>query len=128
MSTFYQPNHCKRKICIIAENKAENLRNLENLKSIFFSKNLSKYHCPGSLIKQGFQKALLIPQKNPEKPKSENILPFITTFNPNNPNIYSTIKSSVHCLKNNNVSGFHNMNLIQRKCQPPNLKKLKQNI
>ena len=43
---------------------------------------------------------------------------------PNNPNIYSTIKSSVICLKNNNVSGFHKINLIQSKRQPPNLKKL----
>ena len=51
-------------------------------------------------------------------------MPFITTFNPNNPNIYSTIKSSVNCLKNNNVSGFHNIKLIQSKRQSPNLKKL----
>ena len=29
----------------------------------------------------------------------------------------------VICLKNNNVSGFHNINLIQRKRQTPNLKK-----
>ena len=55
---------------------------------------------------------------------NESILPFITTFNPNNPNIYSTIKSSVNCLKNNNVSGFHNIKLIQSKRQSPNLKKL----
>ena len=49
---------------------------------------------------------------------------FITAFNPNNPNIYGTIKSSVNCLKNNNVSGFHNIKLIQSKRQSPNLKKL----
>ena len=49
---------------------------------------------------------------------------FITTFNPNNPNIYSTIKSSINCLKNNNVRGFHNIKLIQSKRQSPNLKKL----
>ena len=60
-----------------------------------------------------------------KKLSNENILPFITIFNTkNNPNIYSTIKSSVNCLKNNNVSGFHNINLIQSKRQPPNLKKL----
>ena len=62
--------------------------------------NLSKYHYPNSLIKQGFQKALSIPQKDlrkPIKPSYENILPFITTFNRNNLNIYSTIKSSVIC-------------------------------
>ena len=49
---------------------------------------------------------------------------FITTFNPSSPNIYSTIKSSVNCLNDNNVSGFHNIRLIQNKCQSPNLKKL----
>ena len=52
------------------------------------------------------------------------MLPFITTFNPNNPNIYSTLKSSVNCLRNNNVSSFHNIKLIQSKRQSPNLKKL----
>ena len=119
------PNHCKRnipfclgrRICAIAENNTEKLKNLESLKS-----NLSKYHYPNSLIKQGFQKAPSIPQRDlrkPKKPSNENILPFITTFNPNNPNIYSTIKSSVICLKNNNVSGFHNINLIQSKRQHP---------
>ena len=46
------------------------------------------------------------------------------TFNRNNSNIYSIIKSSVNCLKNNSVSGFLNINLIQSKHQPPNLKKL----
>ena len=44
-------------------------------------------------------------------------MPLNTTFKPNNPNIYSTIKSSVNCLKNNNVGGFHNIKLIQSKRQ-----------
>ena len=95
---------------------------MKNLKT-----NLSKYHCPDSIIKQEFQKTLSIPQEDlwkPKKPSNENILPFITTFNPNNPNIYSTIKSSVNCLKNNNVSGFHNIKLIQSKHQSSNRKKL----
>ena len=55
------PNHCKRnipfclawRICTIAENNAEKLKNLKNLKS-----NLSKYNYPDSLIKQRFQRAL----------------------------------------------------------------------
>ena len=94
---------------------------MESLKT-----NLSKYHYPVSLIKHGFQKALLILQKDlwkPKTPSNENILPFIPTFNPNNPNIYSTIKSSVNYLKNNNVSGFYNIKLIQSKRQSSNLKK-----
>ena len=95
---------------------------MENLKS-----SLSKYNYPDSLIKQGFQEALSVPQTNlrkPKKPPNRKILPFITTFNPNNSNIYSTIKSSVNFLKNNSVSGFHNIKLIQSKRQPPNLKKI----
>ena len=128
--TSSHPNHCKRnipfclpwRICTIAENNAEKLKNFENVKS-----NLSKYHYPDSLIKQGLQEALSIPQKDLEKPKRSsngNILPFITTFNPNNPNIYSTSLFSVNCLKNNNVSTFHNIKRMQSKRQSPNLKKL----
>ena len=49
-------------------------------------------------------------------------MPFIIRFNPNNPNICSTIKSSVNCLKNNSVSSFYNIKLIQNKRQPHNLK------
>ena len=100
----------------------EKLRNLEKLTS-----SLSKYCYADSLIKQGFQKALSITQKDlrkPKKPSNENILPFITPFNPSNPNTHSTIKSSFICLKNFYVSSFHNINLIQSKRQPPNLKKL----
>ena len=95
---------------------------MENLKS-----NLSKYNYPDSLIKEGFQKALSIPQQDLQKPKkrsNENILPFITTLNPNSPIICSTIKSSVNCFEYNSVSGFHNIKLIQSKRQAPNLKKL----
>ena len=67
------PNRCKRNIpfclargiCTIAENKTDKLKNLGNLKS-----NLSKYHYPNSLIKQGFQKALSIPQRTYENLKN----------------------------------------------------------
>ena len=95
---------------------------MENLKS-----NLLKYHDPESITKQGFQKALSIPQKDlrkPKKPSNENILLFIIIFNPNKLNNSNIIKSSVNCLKNNSVSGFHNIKLIQSKHQSPNLKKL----
>ena len=76
--TSSHPNHCKRnisfcllarRICSIAENNAEKFKNLENLK-----KNLSKYHYPDSLIKQGFQKAFSIPQKGLRKPKKSKNL------------------------------------------------------
>ena len=53
-----------------------------------------------------------------------SFITFITTFNPNNRNICSTIKSSLISLKNNNLSGFYNIKLIQSKCQSLSLKKL----
>ena len=130
MSTFYiqSPKHCKRnvpfclarRVCTIAENNTEKLKNLQNLKS-----KLLKSNYPDSLIKQGLRKVLSIPQKYSRKSKkrsNENILLFTTTFNRNNPNICSNMNSSVNCLKNNNVSDFHNINLIRTKRQPPNLK------
>ena len=51
-------------------------------------------------------------------------MPFITTLSPNNPNIYSTTKFLGNCLKNNNISGFQNIKVIQRKHLSPNIKKL----
>ena len=57
--------------------------------------------------------------RKPKEASNENILPLITTFNPNSPNTYSTVKSSVNCLKNNSVSGFDNIKLIQSKRKRP---------
>ena len=97
-----------RRICTIAENNAEKLKEFGKLKII------SKYHYPDSLIKEGFQKALSIPVKGlrkANKPSNGHIFPFITTFNPNNSN--STIEFSVNYLKNKNLSGFHNIKLIE---------------
>ena len=129
-------SHCKwntpfcsaRRICPIAENNAEKLEKLENLIS-----DLSKYHYPGSLIKQRFQKALSIPQKDLQKPKkllNESILPFITTFNPSiDPIIIITLifiallNPRFTVWKIIMFSGFHNIKLIQSKRQILNLKK-----
>ena len=74
--TSSHPNYRKRnipfcsvrRICTIAENNAEKLKNLENLKT-----NLSKYHYPDSLIKIGFQKALSMTQKTYENLKSHQM-------------------------------------------------------
>ena len=48
--------------------------------------------------------------------QEKNILPFISTFNPNNPPVYNAIKNCAVVLKRNNVA--------ESKRQPPNLKKL----
>ena len=55
---------------------------------------------------------------------NDNSLPFITTYNPNNPNVYEMIDKSVECLKRNKVDGFENLSVIQSKRQEPNLKRI----
>ena len=49
---------------------------------------------------------------------NDNSLPFITTYNPNNPNLHEMIDKSVECFKQNKVR------VIKRKRQVPNLKRI----
>lgn len=57
-------------------------------------------------------------------------LPSISTFNPNNPPVYSTNKNFVEFLKGNNVPRFESIKLIKSKQQTPNLRtcQLKENF
>lgn len=51
-------------------------------------------------------------------------MPFIATYNPNNPNIFDVVKSPVECLQKNNVSLFGNIKMIQNKRHAPNLEEI----
>ena len=48
------------------------------------------------------------------------MLPFISTFNPNNPPAYN----SVEVLKRNDVPGFESIKLLSSKHKRPNIKKI----
>ena len=77
------------------------------------------------------QKALKIPQTKLGQPKTienNNNLTFISTFNPNNPKIFTLVKSGVNALVESNANGFKNIRLIHAKQQPPNLKRILVNI
>ena len=124
------PNHCKknipftlaRHICTIVENTEAKMKHLENLKI-----NLSKYQYPKQLTEFGINKALSVPLQELRTPKTisiDNSLPFITTYNPNNPNVYEMIDKSVQCLKRSKVDGFENLRVIKSKRQAPNIKKI----
>ena len=83
--------------CTIAENTEAKMKHLENLKM-----NLSKYQYPKQLTEFGINKVLSISLQELRTPKTisnDNCLPFITTYNPNNPNVYEMIDKSVDCLK-----------------------------
>ena len=65
------------------------MKHLEN-----FKRNLSKYQYQKQLTEFGIRKALSIPLQGLRTPKTisnDNSLPFITTYNPNNPNVYEII-------------------------------------
>ena len=77
---------------------------------------------------KGIRKAVATPQIDLRQPrnddKSEKILPFVTTFNQNNPSVSSTIKTTLQALCDNEVAGIMNFKLIQRRRQPANSKKI----
>ena len=128
--SYNQANYCKknmpftltRRICTIVENTEAKMKHLENLKI-----NLSKYQYPKQLTEFGINKALSIPLQELRTPKTisnDNSLPFITTYNPINPNVYEMIDKSVEYLKRNKEDGFENLRVIKSKRQTPNLKKI----
>ena len=124
------PTHCKtnipfsmaRRICTIVENASAKLEHLKKLKE-----NLKKYHYPEKIVENGITKALGIPQEELRKakePTKENVLAFVSTYNPNNPKAFTMIKNAVQTLKENNVVGFRDINVIHGRRQPPNLKRI----
>ena len=117
------PKHCKnnipftlaRRICTIVENTEAKMKHFENLEI-----NLSKYQYPQELTEFGINKGLSIPLQELRTPKTisnDNSLPFITTYNPNNPNVYEMIDKSVECLKRNKVDSFENLRVTKNKRQ-----------
>ena len=89
------PNHCKRnipfslarRVHVICENEKEKAIHLREL-----NENLQKQGYPKNLITNAFTKAAHIPTEELRKPKAKendkNVLSFISTHNPNNPDIF----------------------------------------
>ena len=111
-----------RRIGTIAENNADKLRNLENLRS-----NLPKYPYLYSQLKQGFQKPPSIPQKDLQNLKNGQMktscyslqhLIQITR------RTIALLNPRLNAWKINVVNVFHNISLMQSKRQPPNVRKV----
>ena len=71
-------------------------------------------------------KALSIPQtelRQESRKTNQNITPFICPHNPNNFQIFQTVRSTFEYLKSHKVPSFtEDLNIIQSKRQAPNLK------
>ena len=80
------------------------------------------------IIEAVIKKALSIPQEQLRQKStktSEHILPFISTHNPNNAQVFNIIKSSVDYLKASKAPGFNKeLKVIKSRRQAPNLKKI----
>ena len=86
-----------RRICTIVENTKIKSVKLSELKDV-----LKKQRYPEKIIDNGIKKACNIPIDvlRSEKKKSETlILPFVSTFNPNNTNVLPIIKNAVQNLQ-----------------------------
>ena len=97
---FYLSNHSKpciknipfsvaRRICMIVENKNFRYIKLKVPRTIL---KTQKY--PKIVAKKGIEIALAIPQEqlSAKLKKKDHILPFVSTYNPNNPNVFPKVR------------------------------------
>ena len=108
------PNHCKRnipfslarRIHVICEKEEEKEKHLNELEM-----NLIKQKYPENLIHNCFEKAAAIPKEELRKPKiketDKNLVPFISTHNPNNSNVFTKVQAALYTLISNKINGFH---------------------
>ena len=91
------PFSLARRICMIAEKDSLKEIKLKELETILLER-----HYPERIIKAGINKALKIPQnelRNVKEQENKKILPFISTFNSNNPKALPIIKQTLENLK-----------------------------
>ena len=130
----YRSNHLKpnlkniplclaRRICIIVENKNVRYMKLKELRTIL---KTQKY--PKMVVEKGIEKALTIPQEQLRSEKlkrKDKILPFISTYNPNNPNMFPKVRERCRNLQTSKILGKISAKhkLIDCKRQSSNLKR-----
>ena len=113
-----------RRICtIVIDNKLRHKR-LEELKQFLLDRSY-----PRQVIDIGINKARGMDIKDLRSPKPKNDtenLSFITTHNPNHPNLFKVVQNiPKHVRKSSRmVRAMKNVRTINCKCQSPNLKKI----
>ena len=110
-----------RRICMTAEKNS-----LKGIKPKKLQTLLLEQHYPERIIKAGISKALKILQsklRNVKKQEEKKILPFISTFDPNNPKTLPLIKQTLENLKTSDWmrNALEKVKFIKYKRQPLNL-------
>ena len=108
----------------MVENKNVRYMKLKELRTIL---KTQKY--PKMVVEKGTEKALTIPQeqlRSEKIKKKDDILPFISTCNPNNPIVFPKLREIYGNLQTSKTLGkiFAKHKLIDCKRQPSNLKRL----
>ena len=91
---------------------------------------LCKQKYPITLIKAGIEKARALDRQEllteTDKRNDEEIIPYVSTFNPRNPEIYSQLHHDINILKRDPYmkTVLDQFTFIKSKRQPPNLKHL----
>ena len=78
-----------RRNCMIVENKNGRYMKLKELRTILKTQKYSKM-----VVEKETEKALAIPQeklRSEKLKKKDDILPFVSTYNPNNPNVFPKV-------------------------------------
>lgn len=120
------PYNLARRICTIVSNNENKIKRLNELKLV-----LQNCNYPLNLINDGIQKSLSIDRNellypNSAKNESKNVIPFVSTYNSNNPINSNFVVSMFESLKNdpNTSNIFKNKKLLLSKRQPPNIKNM----
>ena len=121
------PFNLARRICTIVEKQDTTRERPEDLK-----KELTRQNYPQQITTYGIEKAQSIPKKELRKAKAKdnnnrkNVLAFVSTHNPNNPNLFPIIKSTLplSCAGKRMKTSIKNTKLINSKRAPNNLKKM----
>ena len=120
------PYNLTRRICPIVDEKDTTDKRLLNLKE-----KIQQQKYPNTLIDHGIQKAKIIPRPELRKAKSKDnnenkILSFVTTHNPNNPNLFPIIRNTLLLLSASEKmkTSLKNVKLIKSKRTAKNLKRM----
>ena len=118
------PYNLARRICTIVSDQDTQKRRLSELHI-----SLQKRNYPDSVISEGFKKATSIPRNillTTREKKAEDILPYVSTYNPNNTEMFRILKGNIHILTNDQTmrEALSTSKIIKSKRQPPNLKKI----
>ena len=113
-----------RRLCTIIDDKNVLDARLKEMKTFFLKRGY-----PSNLIDDGIKKAKMIPQHELRKIKEKDdtdIIPFIFTHNPANPNVSSLLKSTFELVQIDRKmkKALKHVKYIPSRRQPANLKRL----